>query len=96
MAYRYNRDAEQELVGALRFYETQEQGLGERFLDAVDRAIVNIVEFPQAWPVIEEDVRKCLLVGFPYAILYFMEEETIEILAVMHLKRKPNYWRERK
>ena len=32
---------------------------------------------------------------FPYALLYRVWNEQIEILAVMHLSRKPGYWADR-
>jgi len=36
------------------------------------------------------------LLGFPYGILYIEEPEEIFILAIMHLHRYPDYWKERK
>jgi hypothetical protein len=29
---------------------------------------------------------------FPYAVLYSVRGETVRILAVMNLKRRPTYW----
>jgi len=46
-------------------------------------------------PVIEQDVRKCLTHVFPYSILYTIEQDAILIVCVMHLRRKPDYWRNR-
>jgi len=31
----------------------------------------------------------------PYGILYFIENEKIIILAIMHLKKKTGYWKDR-
>lgn len=63
---------------------------------AVERVIELIVEAPQRWPIIEEDVRRCLTRVFPYAVLYSVEVDYILILAVMHSHREPGYWRDRK
>jgi len=32
---------------------------------------------------------------FPYALLYRVEADTITILAVMHMHRRPGYWEQR-
>ncbi len=33
---------------------------------------------------------------FPFAILYRVEPERIVVVAVMHLRREPGYWRRRR
>ena len=33
--------------------------------------------------------------GFPYRILYFVEEDLLTVVAVAHSKRRPGYWRDR-
>jgi hypothetical protein len=37
-------------------------------------------------------VRRFLLPRFPFAIGYVVEGETITVLAVTHLRRRPGYW----
>ena len=32
---------------------------------------------------------------FPYAVVFMEKPEHIWIVAVMHMKRRPGYWRER-
>lgn len=39
--------------------------------------------------------RKLGLRPFPYTIIYRQENDTITIVAVMHQKRRPGYWRGR-
>lgn len=55
--------------------------------------IEQIVACPEAWVILEEEVRKCLTRRFPYGVLYTKEPEGIFILAVMHLHRDPDYWK---
>ena len=40
-------------------------------------------------------MRRCLLRVFPYSLLYTIESDFILIVAVMHGKRRPGYWRYR-
>lgn len=69
--------------------------LALRFVEVVEDAVRRIVDAPQRWRVIEEDVRRCLTHVFPYGILYTVEPEFILIVAVMHGSREPGYWKRR-
>jgi toxin ParE1/3/4 len=43
----------------------------------------------------DAEIRRVLANRFPYGIPYAPRPNTIYILAVMHLKRRPDYWRDR-
>jgi len=87
--------AEQEMLKAARFYESQTAGLGVDYLSEVERAVQTIAESPTKWPVIEGELRRRLIRRFPFGILYRIEPEDIVIIAVAHLRRKPWYWKKR-
>lgn len=61
----------------------------------IEATIKRIKEAPDRWPIIEQDVRKCLAHVFPYSILYTIEQDAILIVSVMHLGRRPGHWRNR-
>jgi toxin ParE2 len=71
----------------------QSPGLGTEFLDEVDRALEAILRSPQTWPPFTHQTRRFLLHRFPYAIVYHPKSDLIHIVAVMHLHRKPGYWK---
>jgi len=48
------------------------------------------------WYDKEQDVRRFLVHRFPYAILYRTTSTTVQIIAAMHLRRNPDYWKSRK
>lgn len=91
----YHPDAEAELIEAVQFYERSVTGLGGEFLAAVDKGIGTILDAPERWRIIEEDVRRYLIPRFPYAIYYRVIGEEIRILAFKHHRRHPDYWRYR-
>lgn len=72
-------------------YENCRERLGVEFVAEVHSAIQRIVAHPHAWPVLDDDVRRCQTKRFPYGILYAQGETEILILAVMHLHRDPDY-----
>ena len=93
--YGFQSEARAEFLDAIRYYQAQQRGLGDRFLEAVGEAVQRIRERPLLYQEIEADIRQCLVEGFPYGLIYRLKNEQIEILAVMHLHRQPGYWKER-
>lgn len=95
MIFSFHPEAEAEFLEAIAYYENYERGLGYDFSIEVHSAIQNIVSYPAAWPVLEDDIRRCLVNRFPYGVVYSIEQDGIFILAVMHLRRSPDYWKNR-
>ena len=84
--------AQRELDEAVAWYNEQAAGSGQKFLDELDRVVRRAVTFPMSCPEIEPGVRRCLLARFPYGLIYGVDRETIVVIAVSHLHRKPRYW----
>jgi plasmid stabilization system protein ParE len=95
MTYRYHLAALLELDEAIEFYEGRQAGLGQEFAAAVRNAVERIVDSPDAWPQVRPGVRRCLLRRFPYGLLYGEADGAIIIVAVMHLRRRTDYWIDR-
>jgi hypothetical protein len=95
MTFSFHPEAEIEFYEAIRYYDVCEEKLGYDFSIEVYSTIQNIVDYPGAWPILEDDIRRCLTNRFPYGVLYSIEPDEIFVLAVMHLHRDPDYWKER-
>ena len=95
MKIRFIKSALAEVDDAVAWYESQLHGLSMQFLDDFDRAIRRISAYPLANAEIEQGLRRCLLAKFPYGIIYGLDAETIVVIAVAHLHRKPRYWIDR-
>jgi hypothetical protein len=87
--------AQAELRETVLYYESRESGLGLRFLDEVDACIQQIESLPNAWPLVSKRSRRARLAHFPYGLVYQLIDNRALILAIAHLKRRPNYWRSR-
>lgn len=96
MNFSFHPDAEVEFNQAIDYYEDIEPGLGYDFALEVYSTIRRSVEFPDAWAVLDGDVRRSLVRRFPYGVLYSKKGNGIVIVAVMNLHRKPGYWGHRK
>ncbi len=91
----FHPEAEEEFYEAIEYYETCKQGLGLDFAKEIYSTIERIVNFPRAWSKLTKDIRRCLVNRFPFGVIYTIQENQIIILAIMHLNKKPGYWKER-
>ena len=91
----FHRDAEAEYVEAARYYSKVDSKLGLAFFEEVEGVISEIRRFPQAAVRVDGDLRRRLLSRFPFGILYYIQPDRIWIVAVMHLRRHPSYWKTR-
>ena len=88
--------ATEEMIEAALWYEGKAPGLGPDFLAEVQHATDQIASVPQAGAFADEQTRRRMVRRFPFAILYRAEPDRIVVVAVMHLRRKPGYWRGRR
>jgi plasmid stabilization system protein ParE len=98
--WRTRAEAEREIEEATTWYEEQQPGLGEEFADAIAAAIDRLSVKPQiavSLPRARGSTRsrRYLLPRFPYALVILELEHEYQIIAVAHLKRRPNYWTRR-
>jgi len=91
----FHPEALAELRDAAAYYEACRAGLGREFLAAVEDAAAYVCAHPQMGFVIRSPYRRCLVRDFPYGVIYREAGSAIYIVAVMHLKRKPEYWKSR-
>ncbi len=91
----FHKLAREEFLSGRDYYDEQVFGLGKSFVTEINRSIRIIKANPLAYPIIKENIRKAVVIKFPYSILYRIEKENIYILTVMHQKRKPQYWSSR-
>jgi len=94
-SFQFHPAALEEADNAALFYKDQQPGLEKRFLEALEDAIYRIRRNPLLYRKIDGEIRKCRLLRFPYGVIYRFRNDRIEIIAVMHLRRKPSYWKHR-
>jgi hypothetical protein len=87
--------ADAELADAVAYYDGLLPGLGSEFATAVRDGLDRIKERPKAWQPLTHRARRYRLNRFPYGLVYLLLESEIVIVAVMHLHRDPDYWKER-
>ena len=91
----WNTEAEDEFIGSVKYYEMQDDELGERFVMDIQASVARICTNPLMARCFEEECRKVKAEKFPYLVIYYVEGERIHIAAVMHTSRHPDYWKSR-
>lgn len=95
MKVRILEDAQLELEDAADYYNQECPGLGYEFADEVFRSIDRITDNPEAWHSLSKRTRRCLTHRFPFAVIYQLREDLILVIAIMHLHRHPDSWKDR-
>ena len=92
MKITFLEEADSEFSAAVAYYDGQEPGLGQRFEDELDRALLWLGEHPHVCPLRRGIYRRMNLHIFPYYIPYVIRESTLWVVAVAQSQRRPEYW----
>jgi hypothetical protein len=84
--------AEIEILDAINYYEGKVIGLGQRFLESVERSLSLIVKTPTLYSIKKIPFRSCPLKGFPYLIFYAIESEVILVYSIFNTAQDPANW----
>ncbi len=93
--YSFHPEALLEADVTATFYEEQQGGLGNRFVESLSDALNRIRRSSILYREIDKNIRKCRMLRFPYGVIFRDQNEIVQIIAVMHFKRKPGYWKSR-
>ncbi len=91
----FRLEARNELDEAYSWYESQQLGLGDDFLEQVEAALTRICQMPESYAVIYRDVRRSIVRRFPYTIYYRIVSSRVIITAVFYGRRDPTDWQAR-
>ena len=95
MKYLLHPEGDEEFAGAVRYYSEISPELGVRFYREMERLFHEVCANPEGFRKFDPPARRHFSLDFPYAIIFLEKPELIWIVAVMHMKRRPGYWRER-
>jgi plasmid stabilization system protein ParE len=80
---------------AFEWYLSRSETAASRFANEIERAISVIAQRPQMHPAGPSGVRKFILRGFPFIVVYRDLVSTIQVIAIAHGHRRPGYWKDR-
>lgn len=92
----FHPDARKEYLEQIDYYNRAVLGLGARFESAQHETIGRIASYPDRYPVIAQPgIRRLSLKLFPFDIIYRLQKQQIQVLAVASQRRESGYWQVR-
>jgi len=96
MTIKLDDSAEAEFYDIVEYYKQFDQSLSHDFIQEFEDAVQRLIKFPNAGHPYLRQTKRIYLNRFPYAIVYkIYRDELIIVFAIMHMKRKPDYWEKR-
>jgi plasmid stabilization system protein ParE len=92
---RFKDEAVADVTEAAKWYDQQQAGLGQSFLDDIEATLVRIDRRPNAHRQIAGGFRRALAGRFPYAIYVIVTVDAIVVYGVFHQRRSPNVVKKR-
>jgi len=96
MRVEYHPMIEEELREIIDYYNGCSFGLGDDFLSDFERQILRVVSRPMHWRVLESDIRRALMMRFPYCIYFrVVNDSLLRVTVVKHQRMHPSFGRDR-
>lgn len=88
--------AEDEFYDIVDYYRKIDSVLVDDFIVEFEHYLEKILSFPEAGHPYLYQTKRVILDCFPYSIVYkIYQDEKAVVFAVLHMSRKPGYWKER-
>jgi len=94
--HRFHRHADVEYAEAAQYYADISAELGRRFYDEIERLIAEIRANSGRFRQFAPPARRHFSRLFPYAVIYLDRPDHVWIVGIMHFKRHPATWMERR
>ncbi len=85
--------AEEDIRDIFEWYENKSEGLGESFLEDLERKIDNLKKQPEGYQFHHLDFRFAFLDRFPISIHFKFEANSIYVFGVFPTSKNPKKWR---
>ncbi|MBI3014455.1 MAG: type II toxin-antitoxin system RelE/ParE family toxin [Candidatus Tectomicrobia bacterium] len=92
---RFHPAAAAEVETARQWYAERSPLAARAFLAEMDLSVERVRGAPQRWPRYVKRTRRYMLPRFPFSVIYRVQGQMIEVVAVAHQRRKPGYWQSR-
>lgn len=87
--------AENDIIETYGWYNQEQGGLGDIFLDQLERSLEFIKKNPAQYQIRYKEVRMAKVNRFPVCLHFTIEEDTVFVHAALSTNRDPQLWRKR-
>jgi toxin ParE1/3/4 len=89
------RAAEADILEAFAWYESEQEGLGKLFLQAVYQCVQTAAERPNSFKEVKRGTRVAEVRHFPYRLYFLAQEDRLLVVACLHASRSARQVRRR-
>ncbi|MCB9033002.1 MAG: type II toxin-antitoxin system RelE/ParE family toxin [Chitinophagales bacterium] len=83
------KEADEDVLNAVGYYEEQQEGLGIKFKDTLDKKVDYITNYPKHFRIVKKEYRQVLVKSFPYLVIYSIKKDTVLVHRVFNTSRNP-------
>lgn len=69
---------------------------GKKFVSDVEKKLLEIVEHPELYSLVMGRIRRAFCKKFPYSIYFLNNGADIVVIGVLHQRRNPELWQNRR
>lgn len=91
----FHPEARLELTAAGRYYAQRSLAVAQGYYAEIDEIVSEIRARPAQRRMFDPPARRHSGPVFPYCVIYLDRPDSIWVVAVMHFKQEPGYWRDR-
>ncbi len=84
-----------DLEETLLWYRSRSVRVARLFLDDFMNAIELVLQNPIGWPKYYQHTHRYIFRRFPYSLVYRIQGENIQVIALAHHKKRPRFWAKR-
>ncbi len=92
MFFEVFEDAAVEIEDHRAWYSRRSESAEAGFLRELDHAVEQVTTAPMQWPHYLAGTRRYVFPTYPFSLVYFVEDDVINVVAVAHDKQRPGYW----
>lgn len=85
----FHPEVDEDLDSILAYYAERDAALPGRFRGRLKEQVERIVLFPESGAALFEEYRRVLLKRFPYMAVYVVDDDRIDVLAIVGVRRDP-------
>ncbi len=82
-------EADNDILEAAEWYESQQYRLGNKFIDDLETIFRYLESNPKLFPEKLKNARQAPLSKFPYVVLFRIEHKTVFVVAVFNCYQNP-------
>lgn len=96
IAIHFHPAARREILRAFDWYRQEASPLvATAFLDDFEQTLAFLKSHPEIGEIGRSRTRRLVFQRYPYTVVYRLAGETLEIVAIAHHSRRPEYWARR-